>query len=129
MAVCITKRIWGVAGILLLLEAGFGQAIPFDSDRWLIEAEESRIEEFQGRVSLFIQGGGAVIRDSQFMDGIIEYDVVLPDDRGFFGAVWRWQDWANYEEFYLRTHQSGNLPYSTALPAGSCIMARAMAHR
>ncbi|MFC1484639.1 hypothetical protein ACFL6Q_06295 [Candidatus Neomarinimicrobiota bacterium] len=108
MAGYITQRILGLAGILLLVEAGFGQVVPFDSDRWLIEAEESRIEDFKGQRSLFIQGGGAVIRDSEFLDGIIEYDVVLPDDRGFTGAVWRWQDWVNYEEFYLRSHQSGN---------------------
>jgi hypothetical protein len=108
MARHIANRILGLAGIFLFVEAGFGQVVPFDSDRWLIEAEESRIEEHQGQQSLFIQGGGAVIHDSEFMDGIIEYDVVLPDERGFTGAVWRWQDWVNYEEFYLRPHQSGN---------------------
>jgi hypothetical protein len=104
----IAKQILGLAALLLLAKAGFGQVVPFDSDRWLIEAEESRIEDYRGQQSLFIQGGGAVIRDSEFMEGIIEYDVALPDDRGFTGAVWRWQDWLNYEEFYLRSHQSGN---------------------
>jgi hypothetical protein len=104
----IAKQILGLAALLLLAKAGFGQVVPFDSDRWLIEAEESRIEDYRGQQSLFIQGGGAVIHASEFMDGIIEYDVALPDDRGFTGAVWRWQDWLNYEEFYLRSHQSGN---------------------
>jgi hypothetical protein len=97
-----------IISLLLLGSTGLGQVIPFDSERWLVEADTSRREEYLGQEALFLQGGGAVIRDARFLDGIIEFDIALPADRGFMGAVWRWQDWGNCEEFYLRPHQSGN---------------------
>lgn len=82
--------------------------IPFDSDKWEITASQSKIEEYLGQKSLLLKGGLAIIKDSEFTDGIIEYDVALEKERGFMGAVWRVQDLGNYEKFYMRSHQSGN---------------------
>jgi hypothetical protein len=82
--------------------------IPFDSDQWEIYAEESRIEDYLGRQSLFLKAGHAVVKDSVFTDGIIEYDVATDAERKMIGAVWRLQDLKNYERFYMRPHQSGN---------------------
>lgn len=84
------------------------EPIPFDSPRWEIEAVESRIEEYQGKRSLYLRGGLALIRDSEFMDGVIEFQCAFPQARAFVGATWRVQDAANREEFYIRPHQSGN---------------------
>ena len=50
----------------------------------------------------------AIVRGSAFLDGIIEFDIAFTGERGFMGACWRLQDPENYEEFYLRPHQSGN---------------------
>jgi hypothetical protein len=68
----------------------------------------SRLEEHLGQKSLYLRGGIAYLKDVQFTDGIIEFDVAFSRDRGFFGGVFRMQDPKNYEEFYLRAHQSGN---------------------
>lgn len=84
------------------------QGVPFDSDRWEIRARESKVIDHLGRKSLQIKGGLAVIKDSQFTDGVIEFDISFSPERGFMGAFWRMQDTGNYEEFYLRPHQSGN---------------------
>lgn len=84
------------------------EIIPFDSDEWEIQAKESKLEDYLGQKSLLLKGGFAIIKDSNFTDGIIEYDVAFDNKRGFMGAVWRLQDKANYEEFYIRSHQSGN---------------------
>jgi len=83
-------------------------SVPFDSDKWDIQAKESKVEEYLGEKSLFLQDGFAIIKDSDFTDGIIEYDVAFPRQRGFIGSIWRWQNPKNYEEFYMRPHQSGN---------------------
>lgn len=100
------------AGIAVLaITASAAQAaepIPFDSPRWQISAEEHRIEEFQGRQSLVLRGGLALIPDADFTDGVIEYLCAFPEGRAFVGATWRVQDAANREEFYIRPHQSGN---------------------
>jgi hypothetical protein len=83
------------------------QTIPFDSDRWEINSRESRVEDYLGHQSLYLHGGMAIVKDSEFTDGVIEFDIAFSEARGFMGAVWRVQDGKNYEEFYLRPHQSG----------------------
>ena len=84
------------------------ETVPFDSSRWEIQAKESRVVDHLGRSSLHLKGGVAAVRDSKFTNGVIEFDIALPRERGFMGAVWRAQDFENYEEFYMRPHQSGN---------------------
>jgi len=99
----------GVIAISLVVSvAGASEPIPFDSPRWEITAEESRIEEYKGRTSLYLKGGLALIRDSDFVNGVIEFECAFPQARAFVGATWRVQDAANREEFYIRPHQSGN---------------------
>ncbi len=88
--------------------AGAVEPIPFDSPRWQIDAVESRVEEYKGKTSLVLRGGLALIADAEFTDGVIEYLCAFPEGRAFVGATWRAQDAANREEFYLRSHQSGN---------------------
>lgn len=84
------------------------QEIPFDSGRWEIKADESRVEDHLGRKSMRLKGGVAWVKDSVFTDGVIEFDMAVSGERGFMGAVWRLQDEGNYEEFYIRPHQAGN---------------------
>ncbi|MDJ0836352.1 MAG: hypothetical protein QNK37_07515 [Acidobacteriota bacterium] len=84
-----------------------GEVVPFSSERWQISARESRIERHLDRESLYLKGGIAYLGDSAFKDGTIEFDLSLPGERGFMGAVWRLVDGRNYEEFYVRPHQSG----------------------
>ncbi|MEO1448336.1 MAG: hypothetical protein AAFV07_02350, partial [Bacteroidota bacterium] len=52
--------------------------------------------------------GYAHLMHTEFENGIIEYDVNFPAKRGFFGAHFRIADNKNFEEFYMRAHQSGN---------------------
>ena len=85
-----------------------GQTVPFDSNRWEIEAKESRVEEYLGRQSLFLKGGLALVKDSKFLNGVIEFDIAFSTERNFVGTIWRVSDKKNYEEFYFRPHQSGN---------------------
>ena len=90
--------------------------IPFDSDQWVIDAVDSRVEEYLGQQSLMLKGGTAILPDVNFTNGIIEYDVAFGPVRAFVGAMWRIQDAANFEKFYLRAHQSGNPDASQYTP-------------
>ena len=92
------------------------EIIPFDSERWEISGVESKIEDYLGQKSLMLKGAVAVVGDSEFTDGIIEYDVAFPDERGFVGVIWRFQDAQNFEKFYIRPHQSGNPDASQYTP-------------
>src|SRR5436305_7133732 len=90
------------------------RGVPFDSGAWEIHAGESRVEDHLGRRSLYLKGGIATIARTSgiagegFVDGALAVDVAFSGARGFMGAIWRVADTGNYEEFYLRPHQSGN---------------------
>lgn len=105
-----------VVCLLVILGLGYPQdlssansaVIPFDSARWKIGGKQNKIEDYLGEKSLLLNFGRAIVKDSQFSDGIIEYDVAFGEGRGFAGALWRDEDGQNREEFYMRIHQSGN---------------------
>ncbi|MFQ5527919.1 MAG: serine hydrolase [Thermoanaerobaculia bacterium] len=93
------------------------EEVPFDSDRWHIEAAQSRVVQHQGRTSLYLRDGTAWVEDVEFTDGVVEFDIAFTDERGFMGMLWRLQDADNYEEFYVRPHQSGNPDANQYTPA------------
>jgi hypothetical protein len=95
-------------GMGLLSSATFAESVSFSSERWEFHAREARVVEHLGRESLYIKGGLAWLEDADFLNGTIEFDVAFTGERGFMGGIWRLQDGLNYEEFYLRPHQSGN---------------------
>jgi hypothetical protein len=71
--------------ILFLLIAASVQAqtIPFNSNRWEIDAKESRFEEYLGGQCLFLKGGLALVKDSKFLNGVIEFDIAFSPERTF----------------------------------------------
>lgn len=83
------------------------QTVPFSSDRWEFSGEHT-LEEYKGQSSVKLNNGRAYLPDVSLENGIIEYDVAFTSDRGFVGAMLRIQDQKNYEEYYMRAHQSGN---------------------
>jgi len=84
------------------------EVVPFSSDRWKVEGEY-KLEDYRNAQSLYLpQGGKALLPDAQFLNGIIEFDIAFSQERGFKGLRFRAQDDTNYEEFYFRSHQSGN---------------------
>ena len=106
------KQFTGLAiaffALLFLPIGGNAQAVPFDSGRWEFRAQESKVMDHLGRPSLYLKAGLAKVKDSRFTDGVIEFDIAMTGERGFMGAMWRMQDDENFEEFYIRPHQSGN---------------------
>ena len=82
-------------------------AVPADSSRWELQGQAKAVE-YQGRKSILLNGGAAVLKDFQMRDGVIEADVATPAKRGFFGFDFRIDsEGKNFEEVYLRQHKSG----------------------
>jgi len=82
-------------------------SVPPDSPRWDLQGE-AKVAEYQGRKALLIDGGAAILKDFEMRDAVIDVDVATPAARGFFGFDIRIDpDGKNYEEIYLRQHQSG----------------------
>jgi len=84
-------------------------SVPADSPRWeLQKGHEAMVTEYQGRKSILLDGGAAILKDFEMRDGVIDVDVATPATRGFFGLDIRLdKDQQNYEEIYLRQHKSG----------------------
>ncbi len=94
---------------LIFCQNIFSQAYPFDLEQWTIESRGAIIDGYEGEGNtLLLQAGRASLKDVSFLNGIIEFDIYLAKRRGFPGILFRMQDDTNYEEFYVRPHQSGN---------------------
>ena len=84
------------------------ELIPFDDERWQIEAAVAEKQEYLGASALKLQGGGATLNDIDVANAVVEFDIATDGERGFAGLVFRLQDPGNFEHFYIRPHQSGN---------------------
>jgi len=80
----------------------------FNSEAWEIDAKYHQFKEYKQKQALFLDQGRARLKNSIFKDGIIEYDISFERVRNFAGIHFRIQDKLNYEEYYMRPHQSGN---------------------
>lgn len=83
-------------------------SVPFDDERWEIEAVEHELVEHLGDQALRIKGGAAVLPDLNVKNAMVEFDIAITPQRGFAGLVFRLQGPGDYEHFYIRPHQSGN---------------------
>lgn len=82
-------------------------SVPFDSKAWNAGEAQTSLEHYQGKKSLKLSGGAIRLPEVSFFNGTIKVDVNFPDQRNFFGILFRSQDDSNTEHFYLRPHQSG----------------------
>ena len=106
------KILLAVLSALIFNTAGHSQtsqtlSAPPDSQHWSLEGQ-AKETEYQGRQSVLLDGGAAVLNDFEMRDGVIDVDVATPAKRGFFGIQFRLtSDGANGESVYLRQHKSG----------------------
>jgi hypothetical protein len=99
MAICLLSS--------FLTVASAQQVIPFDDPRWTIQAQAFLKEPYKGFNSLYLTNGLAYLKGVDFSDGIIEFDMYQTLRPSFSGMIFRLKDVNNYEELYLRAHQSG----------------------
>lgn len=106
-------------GLAQALKAQQTLSVPADSARWELEGQAKAVE-YQGRKSLFLDGGAATLKEFEMRDGVIDVDVSTPASRGFFGIQFR-IDGGNAEWVYLRQHKSGqpdSMQYTPVLNTG-----------
>ncbi len=92
--------------LLLLLTLAETQQIPFDAARWTLVGHGATSMTYLERPSLFIENGVALLRDSSFGDGTIEFDVAMHGHASFAGVAFRALSEDDYELIYLRPHLS-----------------------
>lgn len=105
--------------IIIALLGGFlGKAqdiIPLDTINWNFEAESYILEEFKGKKAIYLQGGSITLKDGDFLNGTIEYDIYLKEVQAFPGVYFR-MNGNDAEHFYIRPHQAGNPDANQAIP-------------
>lgn len=90
--------------------------VPSDPKAWDTIGITPVQETYKGRECLLIKSGAIIVKDANLSDGIIEADICFPRQRSFPGFAVRMQDLKNFENFYLRPHQSGNPDAAQYIP-------------
>ena len=83
------------------------EIVPFDSERWEVEAATFEPQTYLGQEAIKLQGGSVILADTEIENGVVEFDIAVSGERGFAGLIFRQQDSYNFEHFYIRPHQSG----------------------
>ncbi|WP_435625729.1 hypothetical protein [Flagellimonas sp.] len=83
------------------------ESTPLDTLHWDINARAHVFEPYKGKDAIYLLGGSMSLKNAEFLNGTIEYDIYMTGDRGFPGVYFR-VDGTNAEQFYIRPHQSGN---------------------
>ncbi|MGX1930114.1 hypothetical protein [Flagellimonas sp. 2504JD4-2] len=107
-----------ILSVLFLFNLYFGfsqEAIPLDTVHLKMNTSSYIFEEFKGHQTIYFKGGTVGLKDISFLNGTIEYDIYITEDRGFPGVYFRIND-DNAEQFYIRPHQSGNPDANQATP-------------
>lgn len=91
-----------------VIQAQKTQTATFKAEAWDIKAKNYEFKEFKGKKALFLDQGIARLKNSNFKNGIVEYDISFEQKRNFAGVHFHIMDSLNYEEYYLRPHQNGN---------------------
>ncbi len=95
---------------LLFLSLTIGQAqelIPLDTIHWDINARSYVLEPFKGKDAIYLQAGSITLKEADFLNGTIEYDIYMKETRAFPSVFFRINK-SDAEQFYVRPHQSGN---------------------
>lgn len=82
--------------------------VPPILDRWDTVGVNFTTETYMGKECILLKSGAITVKGVELKDGIIEADISFPQQRSFPGFAFRLQDYNNFENFYVRPHQSGN---------------------
>jgi len=77
-----------------------------DNSNWEFEGDQVELAEIAGRHAIRIGSGRASLKDLEFENGTIEFDIFLPRERAFAYLYFRGQSDQELESLYIRAHKS-----------------------
>ncbi len=77
---------------------------PFDDAHWNLAG--AKVVDHMGRSALM---GFAVLKNVEFENGVIEYDLAVTGARSYPGVIFRSHPDGSWERFYIRPHRSGRV--------------------
>lgn len=81
------------------------EIIPLDTNHWDFQGRGYLVEEYKGKKAAYLIGA-MTLKNTQFLNGTIEYDIFLKEERCYPGVYFR-SDGINGEQFFMRLHLSG----------------------
>ena len=94
------------------------QVIPMDTNHLEVQARAYIFENFKGQDAIYMQAGALGLKDVEFLNGTIEFDLYLKEEQAFPGVYFRYQEESSdAEQFFLRPHLSGKPDANQAAPA------------
>lgn len=94
----------------LFTYSSHAEDIPLTSPDFKIEGEVHEFVTYKGKEALKLKNAAAEIMSVDFGDGVIEFDIALPGERGFSGIAFHMgsgDQAGTMDEFYIRPHQRG----------------------
>jgi len=88
------------------IDSASAKAVSFTQEAWDISGEGSVVETVDGREALRLKSGRAILREMEFEDGTIEFDLQHTHYRSFIYVQFRLESDREYEEIYFRAHKS-----------------------
>lgn len=97
-----------IVSALILMISGpiLAAPTPMEAEHWALSETGATLTTYLGVPALQLRNGGASMKDVTFRNGTIEFDVAMPDARGFTGVLFRNREGGMAENFYLRSHLS-----------------------
>lgn len=102
--------------LLLAVTSSAAVEVAFDDERWSFDAETAQVVSHLGEQALRLRNGRALLPDVDLKNGVVEFDISFGPERGFSGAMFRFERPGDFENFYFRPHQSGNPDASQYTP-------------
>lgn len=103
--------------MLIIGMSTHAQYIPLDTANWEIQARSYVIENYKGKNAIYLQAGRIVLKNREFLNGVIEFDMFLKEEQCFPGIYYRGNDrTGNAEQFFVRPHLSGKPDANQAAP-------------
>ncbi|WP_223788705.1 hypothetical protein [Marinicella meishanensis] len=105
--------------ILAMLLSGVAMAqvsYPLNEATWDFHTKAHVFEAHHGEEAVEIADGLAVLKEVQFLNGTIEFDVFLSAEQSFPGIRFRGVDKNQMESFFLRPHLTGKPDANQAAP-------------
>jgi hypothetical protein len=87
--------------------ADTARTLEFSGRTWTVLAGDVKLESHLGKEAALFRDGAIALRDLDFENGTIEFDVATTGQRSFIGVAFRIEERGEYEHFYLRPHNSG----------------------
>ena len=118
------KRSLSIAALIAVPALGAQMtSAPLLSGAWTA-SDSLRVETFLGRESIYIDKGAAVINQSDFRDGVLEFDMAGTAKTNFMGVAFHSTDPDNSEVVFFRIGSSGT---SEAVQYGPALNGRGAA--